>query len=145
MPREEGIIIKDLPDGSLVLVKKPEGCHNCPSAKLCYMGGTGERKILARNPIGAKEGETVEIEVPDSLMLKASFIVYILPIFALIAGALIGKWLVKTLGMPFSQETGAVTGGLTFLVLTFILIRLKSTGRSHMRKYQPTIIKTKQL
>lgn len=143
MPREEGIVIEVSPEGALVRVKKPDACHGCPSDKLCHMGGTGEREVFARNPVHAAKGERVEVEVRDRLLLKASFIVYLFPVIGLLAGGLIGKWVVGRFGLQISQDTGAVIGGITCLLMVFFLIKLRSRARSSMELYRPIIVKIK--
>jgi sigma-E factor negative regulatory protein RseC len=143
MPKEEGIVIKIVQEGAVVRVKKTDACHGCPSATLCHMGQSGEREVLAKNPVGAHKGQRVEIEIRDGLLLRASFIIYILPLFGLLIGALLGRWVIRSFGLMFSEDTGAVIGGLTCMLAVFILIKIKSSTGHLMRKYQPTIIKTK--
>jgi len=141
MPKEEGIVIDILPEGALVRVSKKDACHGCPSAGLCHMGSSGEREVLAKNPFDVHKGQRVEIEIRDGLLLKASFIIYMLPLFGLLMGAIFGRWMIHFLGLPFSEDTGAVIGGLTCLFVVFILIKLNIRGSYYMKKYQPTIIK----
>ena len=143
MPREEGVVLKVLSEGALVCVTKTEACHGCPSAQLCHMGKTGEREVLAQNPVGAKEGQRVEIEIKDGLFLQASFIIYIFPVIALILGAIFGRWISRVIQISLSEDTCAVIGGLICMISVFILIKLRSCNRYYMKKFQPTIIKIK--
>ncbi len=143
MLKEEGIVIEIVPEGAVVCVRKTDACHGCPSAGLCHMGGSGERHVLARNPFGASKGQKVEIEIKDGLLLKASFIIYMLPLFGLLMGALLGRWIINVFGLPFNEDTGAVIGGLTCLLVVFILIKIITRDSYYMKKYQPTIIKIK--
>lgn len=143
MPKEEGTVIDIVPEGALVRIKRTDACHGCPSAGICHMGGSGEREVLARNPFGARKGERVEIEINDGLLLKASFIIYMLPLFGLLMGALLGRWIINFFGLPFNENTGAVLGGLTCLLVVFILIKIITGGSCYMKKYQPTITKVK--
>jgi sigma-E factor negative regulatory protein RseC len=143
MPREEGVVIRIVPDGAVVCVKKTDACHSCPSSGICHTGGGGERQVVARNPVGAREGQRVEIEIRDGLLVRASFIVYILPIVALLLGALCGRWAIHSFGIPLSDDTGAVAGGLLCMAAVFVFIKIKGRSRQAMEKYQPTIIKTK--
>ncbi|MGA1839142.1 MAG: SoxR reducing system RseC family protein [bacterium] len=143
MPKEEGTVIDIVPEGALVRIKRTDACHGCPSAGICHMGGSGEREVLARNPFGARKGEMVEIEIKEGLLLKASFIIYMLPILGLLMGALFGRWIINFFGLPFNENTGAVLGGLTCLLVVFILIKIITGGSCYMKKYQPTITKVK--
>jgi sigma-E factor negative regulatory protein RseC len=53
----------------------------------------GDKKLLVevRNDLEAMVGDTVEISMPSSSVLKVSILVYALPILGLILGALSGS------------------------------------------------------
>ncbi len=141
MPKEEGIIIKVSPEGALVRVKKTDACCSCPSNRLCHVGSIGERDVLAKNPIGAEEGQRVEIEVEDGLLLKASCIIYLFPVIGLLIGGLIGRWIVNIMEINIAQDTGSVIGGLTCMIFVFLIIKIVTKRDSFSKRYQPTIIK----
>jgi len=67
-----------------VLIKRPTACgENCAMCKGCE---TSSQKAKVLNPINAKIGDTVKIELSTSKVLFASFAVYILPLIAFIIG-----------------------------------------------------------
>ena len=90
------------------------------------------------NPIGAEIGERVEIELSDSKVLTAAFVVYVVPLVALFAG--IG--LVQlTLSHLKNVEVLSAFAGISFMVLTFLFIRRADKARRESGKYEMTITK----
>jgi positive regulator of sigma E activity len=84
---EQGKVIK-ISDKNLaeVQMKASPRCVNCGLCKK-----TGEfASIEALNKIGAKLGDAVKIEIMERKILLAYFLVYILPILALVFGYFIG-------------------------------------------------------
>ena len=82
-------------------------CHKCSGC------GAVEQTMIftARNPIGARPGDTVTVESATGPVLKAAAVLYMLPLMLFIAGYLVGmQW-----------NLGALIGGLAF-VLSIVLI-----------------------
>ena len=82
-------------------------CHKCSGC------GAVEQTMIftARNPIGARPGDTVTVESATGSVLKAAAVLYMLPLVLFIVGYLVGmQW-----------NLGALTGGLAF-VLSIVLI-----------------------
>ena len=82
-------------------------CHQCSGC------GAVEQTMIftARNPIGARPGDTVTVESATGPVLKAAAMLYMLPLVLFIAGYLVGmQW-----------NLGALIGGLAF-VLSIVLI-----------------------
>ena len=82
-------------------------CHKCSGC------GAVEQTMIftARNPIGARPGDTVTVESATGPVLKAAAVLYMLPLVLFIAGYLMGlQW-----------NLGALIGGLAF-ALSIVLI-----------------------
>ena len=77
-------------------------CHKCSGC------GAAEQTMIftARNPIGARPGDIVNVESATGPVLKAAAVLYMLPLVLFIAGYLLGmQW-----------HLGGVTGGLSFVL-----------------------------
>ena len=82
------------PDGSarVMLVRQSAcsgDCHQC--------SGCGAAKetvfFTARNPVGARPGELVNVETETGPVLKAAALLYLLPVVLFVAGYLVGmQW-----------------------------------------------------
>lgn len=81
-------IVKRGGDMCEVAVLRQSACgENCAHCK----GGCTptDTIIFAENIVGAKAGDRVVLEIPDKTGIKAAALVYLLPIIALITGALL--------------------------------------------------------
>ncbi|MEJ2156510.1 MAG: SoxR reducing system RseC family protein [Desulfobacteraceae bacterium] len=85
------------------------GCHESSSG--CRSCLTSAKMVSSvNNPLGARTGDLVKITLPTKTLYKGAAVLYLLPIFGLIAGAFAGLWLASTLG--WSDSTGSVVGGI---------------------------------
>ncbi|WP_309249433.1 SoxR reducing system RseC family protein [Clostridium estertheticum] len=91
---EEGIII-EIYENNIAKVKV--GRHNeCKNCGACQ--GDNSVVIEAKNPIGAKTGQKISFQMKDTNMLMAAFVVYIVPLVAVVLGILIGQVIAAKLG-----------------------------------------------
>lgn len=83
----EGLVLSVSGTVANVQISKSSACgHDCASCKACN-NPTYEIKVL--NPIGANVGNRVEIQTKTSSVLGVSFLLYILPVFILIASSVV--------------------------------------------------------
>ena len=83
-----GVVQKTELDFCYVLVNRVSACgENCAHCK----GGCTPSKVVAKakNECGAKSGDTVKITSDTNRVLYAAFVLYFLPIFAAILGAVV--------------------------------------------------------
>ncbi|MEO5332611.1 MAG: SoxR reducing system RseC family protein [Magnetococcus sp. YQC-5] len=144
MMREEGIVIAL--DGAFAVVsgQRQKSCGTCHSANTCGVlsGGLGQRaiKIRARNPCNAQVGERVFIEISERSFLKASFLVYILPLVVLFAVVSWARYLVVTFGWVIDIEAFSALVGLLALVVTFYWLRQRSKRMEMNEQEAPVIV-----
>ena len=135
---EEGEVIALEGKQAKVRIKCSSACDSCSSHKTCGLLGEGEMVLTALNSVGASKGERVRISLRVEGEVKASFILYIVPLAGLIAGALLGY---HTQALGDKEISGAVFS-LLFVALTFIGIRyyahIKYSGD---QSYNPIITK----
>ncbi|MDR3562845.1 MAG: SoxR reducing system RseC family protein [Negativicutes bacterium] len=131
--QQEGIVIGVL-DGGLAQVKtsRHSDCENCGSCP-----GNSALVLEARNPLGARPGQRVMIEVQEINMLKSAFIVYLLPLIAIFIGAVLGSYLAEHLALDvlWLQVGG---GGLAFAGSVFYIKYFDRSARTDI-KMQPVI------
>ena len=83
-------------------------CHKCSGC------GAVEQTMIftARNPIGAKPGDMVNVESATGPVLKAAAVLYMLPLVLFISGYLVGmRW-----------QLGGLFGALAFAVSIAIIV-----------------------
>lgn len=116
--REQGIITKILGD-KLAQVEFEAGaaCAKCKAC--CHLVETGKMVVEARNEIGAKVGDKVEVHIPEKQVLTSAFLVYIFPLICLIGGYFLGIYLSRTLNIFVDSEILGIGVGFVGMVVAF--------------------------
>ncbi|SCY16656.1 SoxR reducing system RseC family protein [Alkaliphilus peptidifermentans] len=92
-----------------------EKCSSCKSG--CTPTGI---KVTARNEVKADVGQIVILEMEKKRVLKAAFLIYILPLIGLIIGIIVGMWAgVKFEFEPYEELVGIVFG-LFLLTMVYL-------------------------
>ena len=89
------IVVETTPDYAVVEVTRESacaGCHNSDNCSICKIGLTdhAEMRSKAATPLGAREGDTVQIETDSATILHYSAAVFLLPLALGAAGYIIG-------------------------------------------------------
>jgi sigma-E factor negative regulatory protein RseC len=118
---EPGIVKRAIGTKAWVVTTRSEMCEACSSQGACkVLGGGKEMEVEAINTAQAKPGDQVLLTLEDQSLIKLSFLVYMFPILALIAGAALGQKVGPLLSI--NQELasfglGAIAFGLAFLIV----------------------------
>ncbi len=140
MLREEGIVISTHEYRAMVTTRRGDACSACSAKGACHaMGGGKEMEVEALNSAHASVGDRVELSLPESSVLTASVLVYLVPVVALIVGAMFGQSMAPAWGL--SKESGAVILGVASFALAFYIVRLVGAKLGAGDKYYPTITK----
>ena len=105
---------------------------SCSSCEGCPQRPKEEILALASNPVGAKQGDVVEVTPADGRNISTSIIVFLLPCVGLGLGYVLGQSLLK-LGDMAAMLTAAV--GLVVGFLPAILLNRAMT-RSQKPEFQ---------
>ena len=117
--KEYGTVLKLENGNAVVSIKRNSACSSCGA---CELGSNhSQMELTLKNTVNAKPGDTVEIELPASQFLKASTILYLVPLIALILGIAIGYYIGIYANMN-ADIVGAVTG-ILFTRLSYLSIR----------------------
>lgn len=144
MATEKGTVTKVFPEFALVKSTRSSSCESCSSKDACHlMGGEGNQvEIEALNSVNAQEGDRVLLSLKTASLFKLSFLLYILPIIFLFAGAIIGE----KIAALFSYDPSSASAFVGFLFLLCSLGVVVVTGRrlEKKREYRPQIIRILQ-
>jgi sigma-E factor negative regulatory protein RseC len=143
MATEEGVVFKiGPPEKGTAWVKtaRSSACDSCSSRHICNADGGGEEmEVEAINTAAAKVGDRILLNIRTASLLKATFLLYVFPILAMLAGALIGQSVAETRGSDPSGMAALI--GFLFFGLAFIVIRITGRRLSKSSEYKPEIIK----
>jgi sigma-E factor negative regulatory protein RseC len=135
MASEEGIVTQVSGLSAVVRTVKSGDCEACSAKGFCSDAGR-EMNVSALNSANARPGDRVRVEIPTGAFIKAMFLLYIFPVLALLAGALVGL----SLGGDHSAALGALIG----FVLSVLVVRHRGRRMGAMAAYQPRIVKVLQ-
>lgn len=100
----------------------------------------GRRLVtLADNHLGAREGDTVEVSISDSVVLWGAVTIYMLPLACLIVGVFLAEHLNPSLGLGYPQAGFDMALGAAGLALGLVLVRLLSTRWKRLSAGRPEI------
>lgn len=118
---EVGIVIKLQEDVATVMLKGRESCKGCGQAKIGNCKTINNDIILkVKNSMGARVGDIVTIGVDKATIMKGYFLAFIIPLLALIIGALIGDIVGKYFLIP---SLDVILGFIAFLFISFLSLR----------------------
>ena len=143
MATEEGIVFKMGASGAgtaWVKTTRSSACESCSSRNACHADGGGkEMEVEAINTANARVGDHVVLNINTTSLLKATFLLYVFPILAMIADALIGQTVAEMRGSDPSVLSALF--GFLFFGLAFFAIRIIGKLLAKDASYKPEIIK----
>ena len=138
MIEEEGVVAEI--DGNIakVAVMKKSACEQCSAAGVCHPGD--QEYLEAANPLGAVKGQKVKVVIAPQMYLKASIILYGIPMVALIAGAIVAKKIAVLYVGEEHSDLWAFIAGMACTFISFLFIRSYNKKVEKTQKYKPVIV-----
>ena len=141
--RESATVVAIKEDGVWVETHRQGTCNACSANKGCGQGLMTRllpgraHYVWALTEAGEGEclavGDRVEVSLPDDVLLKASAIVYLLPLGFFMVGMLSGASLV-------AGDLGAITGGLLGLAAGMLAVRCHAHWVRHDAGMHPRVV-----
>lgn len=133
--QQEGIVLEVI--GNYMAKVKTSRHNDCENCGACP--GNSALVLEARNDIGAKPGQRVAIEIREINMLKAAFIVYMLPLIMIFIGVMAGGVFAE--GFGYQLLGFQVAGGIIAFTLSVVYIKFFDSAARSDIKMQPVIIR----
>ncbi|MDR2649685.1 MAG: SoxR reducing system RseC family protein [Clostridiales bacterium] len=131
---EQGRVIEILPDNyAKICMERAETCANCGA---CALPGEN-MTVIAHNPEGARIADMVNLTLESRYFLSAAFILYGLPLLALLTGAGVGYYAAEALALSEISPIIGLMTGIALTGLTYFLIKVFD-NRIKKSLYTPT-------
>jgi sigma-E factor negative regulatory protein RseC len=134
MKEETGVVVEVKEKAAKVKVSRHSDCENCGSCP-----GDSAMVVEVQNPVGAQPGQRVVFQIMEGNMLKAAFVVYILPMIFVSAGIYGGYLISQRTGMSASSALLSAAGGVIAFILSVIIIKNYDKASRQNTKTQPVI------
>ena len=140
MATEQGIVIKVDAATAWVKTTKTSACKGCAAKSSCTaLGGGKEMEVEAINDAGAQVGQKVVLHFQTSPLLKATFMLYVLPILFLIFGAFVGDQTAPHFSI--NPSTCSLIVGLIFFGISIKFVKSKGNKLAKREAYRPKVIR----
>lgn len=140
---EEAVVISVSGQHAKVRLQRGTSCDSCGSKASCATASGEEKDVDVINEAGAAPGQRVIIAVNPGVLLKASLTVYMLPLVALIGGAILGSKLAESMGAASQADAWAAATGFGLMILVFVGQKLWNRMIASNSQYTPRIIEIK--
>jgi sigma-E factor negative regulatory protein RseC len=135
---ERGIVTRVTPTGAWVKTARTEACAHCEARGSCHTVAEGEEmEVETLNPAGAAVGDRVVLTFETGPFLKASFLLYVLPVLMMVVGGFAGQRLGPAVGLE--ESAAAAAGAFSFLAVTFAFVRARGNRLARTDPYRPKI------
>ncbi|WP_024872778.1 SoxR reducing system RseC family protein [Tolumonas lignilytica] len=118
--------------------KRTSACGHCENNSSCSIKAEGEHAgehiIDIACSLSLEIGQQVRIGIPENELVKGALLIYILPLFFIMLGAILGQYFAP-LGDDWPAIEGAFLGGC----IGFMLMRIRSS-RLSSEEYKPVIL-----
>ena len=113
----------------------------CAKCGICHSGETQTLHIEVENSIDAKVGQRVLIAVSEGSVLKASLILYLIPLLALVGGIGAPIVLNRLWGLPSHAEWWGIGLGFLLFISAYAAIRRREPDLSRNPAFNPRMIR----
>ncbi|MDR5658076.1 SoxR reducing system RseC family protein [Serpentinicella sp. ANB-PHB4] len=134
--KRQGTVTQILGDNAKVQIRRHSSCEKCNA---CSAGREKSMEVIAINKVNAQVGEEVSLDLESQNVLKAAFIIYMIPLITLLVGISISMALFSRLDTRINVEMISAIIGVLSMALTFVIIRSKNKQLESKGKYTPII------
>ena len=96
-------------------------------------------EIEALNKAGAAEGQKVRVVIHTYMYMKGSMVIYGVPALFLVMGAVLGKEIMPRYFPGTESDSLSAIFGFSFLLVSFILIKIWAGRQGKRTESQPVI------
>ncbi len=129
MIEESAIVVKVDGGQAWVASRQNSACSGCLQKSGCSADALAT--VLNKKPVPVdselllETGDTVLVAIDESLLLRASLLLYIVPLIALFTGAGIADWLLAD-NSPYADLSIAVSALLSLFLVLFLINKVQS-------------------
>jgi sigma-E factor negative regulatory protein RseC len=135
MITEQGIIETLSGQKAIVRIKKSSACAACQCQESCSEVSERDMIVEVANDIEAREGDRVEISIASGSFLILSLLIYLVPVTALIAGAIAGNAFAPALNL--NPTLASIVGGFLGVAIAFFVLKRIDRSSRAQRQFGP--------
>lgn len=141
MLEESGRVVALDGEHAWVQTIRKSACASCEAKSGCGQGVLSRisdgkaNQVLVANTLKLKVGDEVLLGIPEDMLVKASFVVYLIPLLCMItAAAITDKWLL-------AGEGWTALAGIVGLMSGFLIVKGYSGYHANDQRFCPKMIR----
>ena len=129
--KDKGLVISAQNKLAVVEVQCFAACHNCSAQSLCLGQSQSKGQVSAKNPLNALPGDTVSLDIPETMYNKSLILLFGTFLSAALLGMAAGHFSspVLSLSSPASGILGLFLGLMAAGFWLFHFFRKKNNDR----------------
>lgn len=135
---EVGRVVASSGNKIQVQLKRHASCEKCGA---CGLGGMPKLILEVNNSIGAQEGDWVLLQLQAERVFKAAFLLYTIPLIALLFGYWAGESLGNYVGANAAKaEILGIFSGFAVMACSYLGIRWLDRHQHLGQRFQPQLV-----
>ncbi len=128
-------------DTAMLKMKRMSACAKCGKCK--SIGDSESQEILVEvdNTIGARVGDTVEVTMDNINILKATALVYIVPLIGLMLGVFVTYFILTYAKITPHIEVISGVMGIIVMLLSYLILKANDRKFKESKKFLPRVEK----
>lgn len=138
---QDGYIVEIVDEETAIMrMMRMSACAKCGK---CMNASSESEEILVEvdNTIGAKVGDHVMVNMEHINVMKATFLVYVIPMVLLIVGIVGSYYALNAIGFAGPTEVVAAIIGIALMGLSYIYLKINDKKFKESREYVPVVTK----
>jgi len=125
-----------------IRVNPTEDCEACGVKSSCHArpGISKERFVTALDPFGLKKGQRVKISLESKNLVKASVIIFVLPLLGLLLGSVVGSFIAKKAIYSDYLDLYSIIGGFAGIGFTVLGLRSYNKKLKKTHQFYPAVV-----
>lgn len=137
-----GQIVKIVNSDTAVLkMKRMSACAKCGKCKSIGDSESQEILVEVNNTIGARVGDTVEVTMDNIDILKATALVYIVPLIGLMLGVFVTYFILTYAKITPHIEAISGVMGIIVMLLSYLILKANDRKFKESKKFLPRVEK----
>ncbi len=136
---EQGVVTATREGYATIRSTRGEMCSHCSTRDVCAALESESKSVEIEviDPVGADVGDHVQLAMDRGTIMTASFLIYMIPVFAVLLGALSGPYIAEILKMD--SNLVSIISALAFFIASLSITVPLCNSLSHKSKYVPKI------
>lgn len=140
---EIGEVVQVFHETVQIRIEQQENCKACGAKSSCHSNASDnlkEKFVTALDPFGLKVGQRVKINLDSKNLVKASIIIFGLPLIGFFLGVAAGTFIANMDAYKDYVDLCSIIGGFSGMAIAIIILRIYNKKLEKSNKFYPNVV-----